>query len=105
MYAGRSGVVSPSGEWMVQAPSDRAGVVSYTLDLDAATGAPVVRRPELYSAAALPAEQSRAAELARTVTGAKSAHVFDHVVRKREAGPATFGRGASGVLDFRSRRA
>ena len=37
-----------------------------------------------------------AAELARTVTGAKSAHVFDHVVRKREPGPATFGRGASG---------
>ena len=65
VYAGRSGVIDPRGEWVVQAPSDRPGIVVHTLDLDAAHGAPVPRRPELYAGAALAGEHSRAAALAR----------------------------------------
>jgi predicted amidohydrolase len=65
VYAGRSGVVDPSGRWRVQAPSDEAGVVRYAIDLDEARGAPVPRRPELYEGAAVPGGASRAAELAR----------------------------------------
>ena len=41
VYAGRAGIVSPSGTWVVRAPSDRAGIVLHTLDLDEASGPPV----------------------------------------------------------------
>ncbi|MDA1062556.1 MAG: carbon-nitrogen hydrolase family protein, partial [Chloroflexi bacterium] len=61
VYAGRSGVVDPSGRWRAQAPSDAAGIVRYTIDL-AATPArpPVERRPELYGGAAIAGATSRA---------------------------------------------
>lgn len=65
VYAGRSGVVDPDGQWVAQAPSDAAGVVTCTIDLDRAAGAPITRRPELYADAALPAERARATQLAR----------------------------------------
>lgn len=65
VYAGRSGVLDPSGRWIAQAPSDEAGVVTCTIDLDRAAGAPIARRPELYADAALPAERARATQLAR----------------------------------------
>ena len=64
VYAGRSGVVDPQGRWVAQAPSDRPGIVLYTLDLDAAPGPPVARRPELYADAAVSGPDSAAAALA-----------------------------------------
>ena len=65
VYAGRSGVIDPRGEWVVQAPADRPGIVTCTLDLDDAGGPPLQRRPELYAAAATPGAESAAAALAR----------------------------------------
>lgn len=65
VYAGRSGVINPRGEWLVQAPADRPGIVTCTLDLDEACGPPVRRRPELYDVGAMPGEHSTAATLAR----------------------------------------
>lgn len=65
VYAGRSGVVDPQGNWVAQAPSDRPGIVLYTLDLDAASGPPVARRPVLYADAAVAGPSSRAAALTR----------------------------------------
>ena len=65
VYAGRSGVIDPRGRWVVQAPPDVPGIVTYTLDLDEATGPPVTPRPELYEAAAAPGVDSAAAALAR----------------------------------------
>ncbi len=64
VYAGRSGVIDPRGEWVVQAPANRAGIVTCTLDLDAAAGPPLRRRPEIYAAAATPGAESAAAALA-----------------------------------------
>ena len=64
VYAGRSGVIDPAGEWVAQAPSDEPGVVTCTLDLDAACGPPLERRVELFGDAAA-AAGSVAARLAR----------------------------------------
>ena len=61
VYAGRSGVVDPAGRWRVQGPSDGAGIIRASLDLDEARGAPAPRRPELYAGAAIPGEDSPAA--------------------------------------------
>jgi predicted amidohydrolase len=72
VYAGRSGVCDPGGRWMVQAPADQPGVVLYTLDLEAARGAPVSRRPALYIDAAQPGATSRAAALARQPLAAET---------------------------------
>jgi predicted amidohydrolase len=65
VYAGRSGVCDPDGRWVAQAPSDRPGIVSYTIDLDAPRRAAVDRRPELYGDAATAGADSRATTLAR----------------------------------------
>lgn len=65
VYAGRSGVVNPRGEWVAQGPSDRPGIVTHTLDLDEATGLPLERVPRLYADASVAGERSRAAALAR----------------------------------------
>ena len=65
VYAGRSGVIDPRGEWVVQAPADRPGIVTCTLDLDVAAGPPLERRPELYAANETPGAESAAAALAR----------------------------------------
>ena len=62
VYAGRSGVVDPSGRWRVQAPSDRPGVVHTVIDLDEATGPPVAPRIELYGAAAISGDSLEDAE-------------------------------------------
>ena len=56
VYAGRSGVVDPSGRWRVQAPSDSPGIVHAVVDLDEASGPPVAPRIELYGAAAVSGE-------------------------------------------------
>lgn len=64
VYAGRSGIVDPHGNWVAQAPSDRPGIVLHTLDLDAASGPPIARRPALYGDAAAQGAGSRAAQLA-----------------------------------------
>ncbi len=53
VYAGRSGVVDPSGRWRAQAPSDSPGIVHAVIDLDEANGPPVAPRIELYGAAAV----------------------------------------------------
>lgn len=63
-YAGRSGVVDPSGQWIAQAPPDQPGLLTCTIDLDAATGPPVARRPELYAEAAVEGAGSAAGLLA-----------------------------------------
>ncbi len=65
VYAGRSGVVNPRGEWVVQAPSDQPGIVTHELDLDEAGGPPVARRPVLYADASMPGAKSEAVRLAR----------------------------------------
>ncbi|MSQ41474.1 MAG: carbon-nitrogen hydrolase family protein [Dehalococcoidia bacterium] len=65
VYAGRSGVIDPAGRWVAQAPADRDGLLTCTIDLDAAGGPPVERRPHLYAGAATPGQRSRAAALAR----------------------------------------
>jgi len=65
VYAGRSGVVNPRGEWVVQAPSDQPGIVAYELELDEASGPPVERRPTLYAGASMPGAKSEAMRLAR----------------------------------------
>ena len=65
VYAGRSGVVDPRGRWVAQAPSDRPGIVTHTLDLDEATGPPVERVPNLYADASIAGERSRAPTLSR----------------------------------------
>ena len=65
VYAGRSGVCDPDGNWVAQAPADQPGIVHYTLDLDAPRRAPVARRPELYARASVPGHVSRAWSLAR----------------------------------------
>lgn len=65
LYAGRSGVVDPTGRWRAQAPSDGPGIVRASIDLDAARGAPVPRRPELYGGAAVAGEDSPAARASR----------------------------------------
>ena len=83
VYAGRSGVVDPSGRWRAQAPSDEAGIVRYTIDLDEAprelpgggAAPPVDRRPELYGGAAIAGTASRAAALAREALAAEAAIV------------------------------
>ena len=62
VYAGRSGVVDPSGRWRVQAPSDQPGVVHTLIDLDEASGPPVAPRVELYGAATEAGESPAAAE-------------------------------------------
>ncbi|MDE2696583.1 MAG: carbon-nitrogen hydrolase family protein [Chloroflexota bacterium] len=61
VYAGRSGVVDPTGRWRVQAPSDEPGIIRASIDLDEARGAPVPRRPDLYGGVAVPGEDSPAA--------------------------------------------
>ena len=61
VYAGRSGVVDPSGRWRAQAPSDEPGIIRASIDLDGARGVPVARRPELYGGAAIAGEDSPAA--------------------------------------------
>ena len=61
VYAGRSGVVDPTGRWRAQAPSDGTGIIRASIDLDEARGAPVARRPELYAGAAVAGEDSPAA--------------------------------------------
>ena len=73
VYAGLSGVIDPHGEWVAQGPSDRPGIVTCTLDLEAASGPPVPRRSELYKAAAMPGERSTAAALAREALIAEDA--------------------------------
>ena len=79
VYAGRSSVVDANGRWRVQAPSDEAGVVRYTIDLnDAPTevaAPPVARRPELYAGAAIAGAASRAATLVREPLPADAAIV------------------------------
>ena len=63
VYAGRSGVVDPAGRWRVQAPSDAPGIIRSSINLDEVRGAPVPRRPELYSGAAIAGEDSPAARM------------------------------------------
>lgn len=65
VYAGRSGVCDPDGNWVAQAPPDQPGIVAYTIELDAPRRAPVARRPELYARASVPGHVSRAWSLAR----------------------------------------
>jgi predicted amidohydrolase len=65
VYAGRSGVCDPDGNWVAQAPADQPGIVHYTFDLDAPRRAIVARRPELYARASVPGHVSRAWSLAR----------------------------------------
>jgi predicted amidohydrolase len=72
VYAGRSGVCDPSGRWVVQAPADQPGVILHTIDLDAAYGPPVPRRPALYGDAAQAGATSRAAVLAREPLAAEA---------------------------------
>ena len=62
VYAGRSGVVDPSGRWRVQAPSDSPGIVHAVVDLAEASGPPVAPRIELYGAAAVSGESLPEAE-------------------------------------------
>lgn len=61
VYPGRSGVVDPTGRWRAQAPSYEPGIIRASIDLDAARGAPVPRRPELYGGGAIAGEDSPAA--------------------------------------------
>jgi predicted amidohydrolase len=65
VYAGQSGVIDPSGNWAVRAPSNGSGIVIHDLNLDAALGPPIERRPELYRDLATPIDDSEAARLAR----------------------------------------
>ena len=65
VYAGQSGVISPNGEWIVRAPSNGSGIVVHDIDLGAALGPPIERRPDLYRDLATPIEDSEAARLAR----------------------------------------
>jgi predicted amidohydrolase len=65
VYAGQSGVIDPSGRWAVQAPSDAAGIVVHELDLDAAGGPPIDRRPAVFAGLATPEAETAAARLAR----------------------------------------
>ena len=65
VYAGQSGVIDPGGKWVVRAPSDGSGIVVHELNLDAALGPPIERRPELYQDLATPIDDSEAARLAR----------------------------------------
>jgi predicted amidohydrolase len=65
VYAGQSGVITPDGEWAVRAPSNGSGIVVHDIDIDAALGPPIDRRPELYRDLATPIEDSEAARLAR----------------------------------------
>ena len=64
VYAGRSGIIDPSGEWVIQAPSDRPGMILHTIDLDAAPGPAVTWQPAIGDAY-LEAGPSRVSELAR----------------------------------------
>ena len=75
VYAGRSGVVDPAGGWRVQAPSDEAGIIRSSIDLDEARGAPVPRRPELYGGAAIAGEDSPAARATREPISVAAAEV------------------------------
>ena len=75
VYAGRSGVVDPAGRWRVQAPSDAAGIIRTSIDLDEARGAPVPRRPELYGGAAIAGEDSPAALATREPISVAAAEV------------------------------
>ena len=65
VYAGQSGVIDPRGNWAVRAPSNGSGIVIHDLNLDAALGPPIERRPELYRDLATPIDDSEAARLAR----------------------------------------
>lgn len=44
VYAGRAGIVSPAGAWVVRAPSDRPGIAMHEIDLSAAVGPPLGAR-------------------------------------------------------------
>ena len=65
VYAGQSGVIDPSGQWVVRAPSSGAGIVVHDLNFDTAQGPPIELRPELYRDLATPIEDSEAARIAR----------------------------------------
>ena len=65
VYAGQSGVIAPTGEWVVRAPSAGAGIVTHEFDLDEALGPPIARRPELYADLGVPTDRTVAAQLAR----------------------------------------
>ena len=64
VYAGRSGIIDPTGAWVIQAPSDRPGMVLHTIDLAAAPGPAVEWRPAIGDAYLEPGP-SRVTELAR----------------------------------------
>ena len=59
VYAGQSGVIAPTGEWVVRAPSAGAGIVTHEFDLDEALGPPIARRPELYADLGVPTDSNR----------------------------------------------
>lgn len=65
IYAGRSGVCDPNGNWVAVAPADQPGIVVYTIDLDTPRANPVPRRPDLYDDASTAGDISRASWLAR----------------------------------------
>jgi predicted amidohydrolase len=64
VYAGRSGIIDPQGQWVIQAPSDRPGMILHTIDLDAAAGPALAWQPAL-GAAYLEAGPARVSEQAR----------------------------------------
>jgi len=66
VYAGRAGIVSPTGTWVVRAPSDRPGIAMHEIDLAVAAGPPVVAQRGPAIAAAV--EASRVAAVAVTPT-------------------------------------
>lgn len=65
LYCGHSCVVNPSGNVLVTASTDREEVIFCDVDLAAATGSPVRRRPEAYAAITQPTEDQTVALVLR----------------------------------------
>lgn len=57
VYCGRSCIISPLGQHVVQASTDRPEIITAEIDLDVASGPPEWRRPELYGVLGQPVDQ------------------------------------------------
>jgi predicted amidohydrolase len=57
VYCGRSCIISPLGQHVVQASTDRPEIITAEIDLDVAQGPPEWRRPELYGVLGRPVDQ------------------------------------------------
>jgi predicted amidohydrolase len=64
VYCGRSCVIDPRGRTLATAGTEEEAVLTFDLDPSQASGPPVDRRPELYSALTTPTEELPAARLA-----------------------------------------